>query len=142
MQEPRVPFAVAATGPRGMQLAVAHGQMWVTTGDLGPEGALLGGEEGVGVVRAQMDRLDDVCVAAGRDPASIDRLVLTGPRLDAGLTSLDAFDDTAGRYADAGVTDLVVHWPRRGEPYAGDPVVFERIMSEVATRRSTGSWWS
>ena len=135
VQVPRIPFAVAATGPRGMQLAVTHGRTWVTTGDLGPEGDLLDTDEGVAVVRAQMDRLDEACVAAGRDPVSIDRLVLTGPRLDAGLTSLDAFDDTAGRYADAGVTDLVVHWPRSAEPYAGDRDVFERIFSEVATRR-------
>ena len=46
---------------------------WVTTGDLGPEGELLGADEGCAVVRAQMARLDDACVAAGRDPASIDR---------------------------------------------------------------------
>ena len=102
VQKPRIPFAVAATGNRGMRLAVTHGQAWVTTGDLGPEGELLGVEDGVAVVRGQMARLDAACDAVGRDPASIDRLVLTGPRLDPGLASLDAFEDTAGRYADGG----------------------------------------
>ncbi len=66
-----------------------------------------------------MDRLDEACLAVGRDPASIDRLVLTGPRLDAGLTSVDAFDEMAGRYAEIGVTDLVVHWPRAGGSLSG-----------------------
>ena len=120
VQEPRIPFAVAATGPRGMAVAAALGQTWVTTGDLAPEGTLLGAEEGVRVVRAQMARLAEACAAIGRDPASIGRLVLTGPRLAAGLHSPDAFDETAGRYEEAGVTDLVVHWPRDDDPYAGD----------------------
>ena len=138
LQAPRVPFAVAATGPRGMRLAAAYGATWVTTGDLGPEGALLGVDEGVRVVREQMDRLDQTCAAAGRDPASIDRLVLTGPRLDAGLTSLDAFDEVSGRYAEAGVTDFVVHWPRAEAPYAADRDTFERIVTEVCSRGHPG----
>lgn len=33
VQRPRLPFAVAATGPRGLALAARHGQAWVTTGD-------------------------------------------------------------------------------------------------------------
>ena len=42
---------------------------------------------------------------------------------------MEAFRDTAGRYAEAGVTDLVVHWPRAEEPYAADLATFERIFS-------------
>lgn len=33
VQRPRLPFAVAATGPRGLNLAARYGQAWVTTGD-------------------------------------------------------------------------------------------------------------
>jgi alkanesulfonate monooxygenase SsuD/methylene tetrahydromethanopterin reductase-like flavin-dependent oxidoreductase (luciferase family) len=135
VQEPRIPFAVAATGHRGMRLAATYGQTWVTTGDLGPEGSLLDVDEGVPVVRAQMGRLDDACVAMGRDPASIDRLVLTGPRLVPGLMSVESFDETVGRYADIGVTDFVVHWPRDADPYAADRAIFERIFAEIASRR-------
>jgi alkanesulfonate monooxygenase SsuD/methylene tetrahydromethanopterin reductase-like flavin-dependent oxidoreductase (luciferase family) len=135
VQRPRVPFAVAATGSRGIRLAVTYGGTWVTTGDLGPEGDLLDGRRGARVVAEQMARLDEACVAAGRDPTSIERLVLTGPRLDPGLSSLDAFDETAGRYAEAGVTDLVVHWPRPEQPYAGDRATFEAVFTEVCSRR-------
>jgi hypothetical protein len=39
------------------------------------------------------------------------------------------FADTVGRYAEVGVTDLVVHWPRSTEPYAGDVATFERVVS-------------
>lgn len=90
------------------------------------------------VVGAQMARLDEACTAAGRDPTSIGRLVLSGPRLDPGLSSLDAFEDTVGRYAEAGVTDFVVHWPRDGRPYAGDRATFEGIVSEFGARRPPG----
>ncbi len=134
VQKPRIPFAVAATGPRGMRLAATLGQTWVTTGDLGPESSLLGVDEGVRVVRAQMAHLDEACTAVGRDPASIARLVLTGPRLAAGLTSIDAFDETVGRYSEIGVTDFVVHWPRAEDPYAGDRATFERIFADVGSR--------
>jgi alkanesulfonate monooxygenase SsuD/methylene tetrahydromethanopterin reductase-like flavin-dependent oxidoreductase (luciferase family) len=131
VQRPRIPFAVAATGRRGMRLAATYGQLWVTTGDLSRDGTL-GAEKGVPVVREQIERLDAACAAIGRDPASVDRLVLSGARLDAGLASVDSFRDTLGRYAEYGVTDFVVHWPRDGEPFKGDLAAFERIVSSVS----------
>jgi hypothetical protein len=73
--------------------------------------------------------LEDACASAGRDPSTVDRLVLTGPELPAGLESEQAFADTVGRYAHVGITDLVVHWPRSSEPYAGDVATFERIIA-------------
>src|SRR5207302_8774190 len=33
VQRPRVPFAIAAAGPRGMALAVRYADSWVTLGD-------------------------------------------------------------------------------------------------------------
>lgn len=114
VQRPRVPFAVAGTGPRSIRLAVKYGDIWVTTG---------------GDLRAQTARLEEACQTAGRDATSLDRLVLTGPELEPGLSSPDAFDDTVGQYAELGFTDLVVHWPRAEPPYAGDPATFERIFS-------------
>jgi len=138
VQRPRLPFAVAATGRRGMELAVAYGHTWVTTGDLAPGEALLGADKGARVVREQMERLDEACARTGRDPTSIERLVLSGPRLDAGMSSLDAFDDTVGRYAETGVTNFVVHWPRQSPPYVGDREMFERIVTEFASRRPPG----
>lgn len=127
-QQPRVPFAVAATGPRAMRLAASYADTWVTTGDRGP-GTLLASKEGAAVVRAQMDRLDDACETIGRDPASLARLVLSGICLDSGLASFDAFDETIGRYEAVGVTDFVVHWPRPDEPFAGDERTFEAICA-------------
>ena len=126
-QGPRIPFAIAATGWRGMRLAARYGESWVTTGDRTTERPL-GAREGAKVVQEQMAQLDEICAKLGRDPASLRRLVVTGPNLDGGLGSVEAFRDTTGRYADVGVTDLVVHWPRRDGPYAGDLSTFEQII--------------
>ena len=59
------------------------------------------------------------------------KMQITGPVLDGGLQSPDAFSDTVGRYEEVGVTDLVVHWPRPEEPYRGDLATFERIFSAL-----------
>jgi alkanesulfonate monooxygenase SsuD/methylene tetrahydromethanopterin reductase-like flavin-dependent oxidoreductase (luciferase family) len=128
VQVPRVPFAIAATGARGMRLAARHAETWVTTGDRRSDGPT-DPASGARVVAGQMQRLDAACVEAGRDPAEVARLVLTGGELDPGLTSPDAFDEVRGRYAEVGVTDLVVPWPRDETPYAADPAVFERIFA-------------
>jgi alkanesulfonate monooxygenase SsuD/methylene tetrahydromethanopterin reductase-like flavin-dependent oxidoreductase (luciferase family) len=128
VQKPRIPFAIAATGKQGMRLAAMYGQIWVTNGDRTIE-RIMDAEEGTEVVREQMARLDTICEEIGRDPATLGRLVLSGPRLDGGLASVEAFQDTIGRYEEIGVTDFVVHWPRPVEPYAADLATFERIFS-------------
>jgi alkanesulfonate monooxygenase SsuD/methylene tetrahydromethanopterin reductase-like flavin-dependent oxidoreductase (luciferase family) len=128
VQRPRVPMAIAASGRRGMRLAARFAETWVTNGDRtrpGPVDAAQGARD----VREQINLLEDACIEAGRDPAELSRLVLTGPILMSGLSSVDEFDDTVGRYAAIGVTDLVVHWPRAEEPYAADYSTFERIFT-------------
>jgi alkanesulfonate monooxygenase SsuD/methylene tetrahydromethanopterin reductase-like flavin-dependent oxidoreductase (luciferase family) len=126
VQRPRVPFAIAATGPRGMDLAARYAETWVTTGTRASEH--LDGASGAALVARQIEHLTEACRRVGRDPNALDRLVVTGAGLDPGLSSVQEFRDTAARYADAGVTDLVVHWPRSSEPYAADPEIFESIL--------------
>lgn len=129
VQRPCLPMAIAATGKRGMTLAARYGQIWVTNGDR-TQDEIMKAKEGANVVRQQMAQLDDICRQVGRDPATLARLVLSGPRLDGGLESVAAFQETIGRYAEIGVTDFVVHWPRPDEPYAADLVTFERIFAD------------
>ena len=130
IQEPRVPFAIAATGPRAMRAAADHATVWVTNGDRHYDGPPLGPAEGAAVVARQWEAMARTCEIRGRDPASLARLVLTGPRLDPGLTSSERFDDVVDAYAEVGVTDLVVHWPRPTDPYAGDPSILEAIAPQ------------
>jgi alkanesulfonate monooxygenase SsuD/methylene tetrahydromethanopterin reductase-like flavin-dependent oxidoreductase (luciferase family) len=127
IQQPRVPFAIAATGPRGMRLAVDHATTWITTGDRAARDALVPPAEGAVIVREQIERLEAACADAGRDPATLDRLVLLGPELEMGLGSRAQFDETVSAYAAVGATDVVIHWPRPSEPYAGDPAILDQL---------------
>lgn len=129
VQRPRAPFAIAATGPASMAVAARHASVWVTNGDRAHEGPPLPAGAGADLVAAQLRRFEQVCEDLGRDPATVDRLVLTGPRLDAGLDDLDDFRAVLDAYEAVGVTDLVVHWPRPAPPYEGRVEVLEAIAA-------------
>ncbi|MGW5528286.1 LLM class flavin-dependent oxidoreductase [Streptomyces xanthochromogenes] len=131
VQRPRIPFAVAATGPRGLRLAAKHGQGWVTTGDpkLFESGTP---EESVEAIRGQIKKLGAACEEAGRDVGELDKILLTGftPQPGRPLESLDAFVDFAGRHFELGFTEIVLHAPIPDSDFAADPKVFEQIATE------------
>ncbi|MET9493936.1 LLM class flavin-dependent oxidoreductase [Streptomyces sp. NPDC006552] len=132
VQRPRLPFAVAATGPRGLKLAARHGQAWVTTGDpkLYENGTP---EESIQAIRGQVRKLTDACDALGRDVSELDKILLTGFTPDRGgpLESVDAFVDFAGNHRELGFTDIVVHWPIPDTAFAADQKVFEAVATQA-----------
>ncbi|ASW53006.1 LLM class flavin-dependent oxidoreductase [Plantactinospora sp. KBS50] len=126
VQRPRVPFVVAANGPRAMRLAVRYGQGWVTTGG--------GGDDLDSWWRSVADlagRFDGELAAAGRDPATLDRYLSLDAAPVYSLSSVECFTDAVGRAAGLGFTDVVAHWPRESSWYAGDEAVLERVAAEV-----------
>ncbi|MFF9568528.1 LLM class flavin-dependent oxidoreductase [Streptomyces sp. NPDC014685] len=129
VQRPRLPFAVAATGPRGMRLAARHGQAWVTTGDskLYETGTP---EQSVEAIRGQLAKLGAACESVGRDVDELDKILLTGFTPDRPLESFDAFVDFAGTHFALGFTEIVLHWPIQDSDFAADEKVFERIATE------------
>ncbi|WP_405585443.1 LLM class flavin-dependent oxidoreductase [Streptomyces sp. NBC_01092] len=132
VQRPRLPFAVAATGPRGLRLAAQYGQAWVTTGD--PKVSESGTpEQSFQAIRGQAEKLSDACAAIGRDVADLDKVLLTGftPERGRVLESLDAFVDFAGRHQELGFTEIVIHWPIPDSDFAADEKVFEQIAMEA-----------
>jgi len=138
VQRPRVPFAIAASGPRGMALTARYGQYWVTTGE--PNAfARAPYEEAVPTVRRQVEAMERACLDIGRDPATLARLLVAGPTVGNVLDSPEAFFDAAEQLAAVGITDLVVQWPRPDEPFQGDVRVLERIAEELDRRRSSSS---
>ena len=122
-QRPRMPFHVAAGGPRGMRLAAELGQGWITVGDL---------ENGPKVAGEQIARLRKICAEAGRDLADFELTLLNMPRSapEQPLTSFNAFVDWAGRYQEAGITELILHWPVPESEFAADMDLFERVATE------------
>ncbi|MEV7963593.1 LLM class flavin-dependent oxidoreductase [Oerskovia paurometabola] len=129
VQEPRIPFAIAATGPRGLRLAARYGQAWVTTGDasVGEDGTPAASRAAVGT---QVARLEATCTEAGRDPRSIERILLTGFTPDRPHDSVDAFVETAAAYREQGITEVVLHWPIADSQFAADQATFEKIATE------------
>ncbi|RMB85711.1 LLM class flavin-dependent oxidoreductase [Streptomyces shenzhenensis] len=135
VQRPRLPFAVAATGPRGLGLAARYGQAWVTTGDpkLYAEGTP---EQSVTALAGQIDRLGKACTEIGRDVDELDKILLHGftPERNTPLDSVEAFVDYAGRHRELGFTEIVIHWPVPDSDFAVDPAVFEAIATEAVAR--------
>lgn len=129
VQRPRVPFAVAATGPRGLRLAARLGQAWVTFGDPKRLAGLTCDEYAVAVA-GQLRRLEDACAEQGRDPRELDRIMLNGSTGERALESVDAFVDFAGRYAAIGMTEIAVHLPVPDTVFGTDEAVFDKIVAD------------
>ncbi|GAA1863215.1 LLM class flavin-dependent oxidoreductase [Actinomadura bangladeshensis] len=126
VQRPRVPFVIAGDGPRGMRVAARHGTGWVTGGGAGDG-------EPHDAVRTRLAALRAACEEEGRE---LDDLIfMTGFTDEPWLESPDAFADLAGRYAELGITEIVLHWPRPGTPWEADMKVFEAIAAEYGQAR-------
>lgn len=141
VQSPRVPFVVAANGPRAMRVAARHGQGWATVGpgvdaDLAPAQAWEAWWSGLAGLVA---RFEETATATGRDPAAVDRYLNVDASPRFALESVDLFAECVGRSRELGFTDLVVHWPRREGVYAGRESVLEEVASRLdALRGRTG----
>jgi alkanesulfonate monooxygenase SsuD/methylene tetrahydromethanopterin reductase-like flavin-dependent oxidoreductase (luciferase family) len=129
VQQPRIPFVLAANGPRSLRLAVEYGTGWVTTGpkvetlDLWWAAlAELGG------------RLDEALAAAGRDSATLARHLNLDSSPQFALSGVGAFEEMVGRASELGFTDVITHWPRSDGPYAGELSVLESVASQVIPR--------
>jgi alkanesulfonate monooxygenase SsuD/methylene tetrahydromethanopterin reductase-like flavin-dependent oxidoreductase (luciferase family) len=124
VQQPRVPFVVAANGPRSLRLAARLGQGWVTYGKGGD--TLEEWWSGIADLSARLDATE----ADAARPAPLDRyLSLDGaPRFS--LESAELFVEMVGRAGALGFTDVVTHWPRPDGVYAGS----ESVLEDVAGR--------
>ncbi|MFE7116294.1 LLM class flavin-dependent oxidoreductase [Streptomyces sp. NPDC057654] len=133
VQRPRLPFAVAATGPRGLELAARYGQAWVTTGD--PKLFETGTPaESRAAIARQAERLDAACETVGREGAAPRKILLTGFTPDRPLDSFEAFVDFAGVYGELGFDEIVVHWPIADSVFEVDTAVFEKIATEAVAQ--------
>ncbi len=120
-----VPLVVAANGPRGVRLAAAYGDGWVTTGSGGED--LDAWFRGVGDLAA---RVTDELAARGRDEGFARYLSLdASPRF--ALESTGLYAEMSGRAAELGFTDVITHWPRPDGPYAGDVRVLEAVAATL-----------
>jgi alkanesulfonate monooxygenase SsuD/methylene tetrahydromethanopterin reductase-like flavin-dependent oxidoreductase (luciferase family) len=115
---PRVPFVVAANGPRSMALAARFGQGWVTTGEK----------------TADLEEWwRSVAAAAARfKESTVDRYLSLDAAPVYSLTSASYFAEAVARAAELGFTDVVTHWPRESGWYAGSESVLDRVAPLLA----------
>ncbi|MBP2326411.1 alkanesulfonate monooxygenase SsuD/methylene tetrahydromethanopterin reductase-like flavin-dependent oxidoreductase (luciferase family) [Kibdelosporangium banguiense] len=130
VQRPRIPFAIAAFGKRGMRLAAAYAETWVTIGHPGapgdqPEATALR------VLRDQLSKLEAACHDRGRDFGDLRKLVNVSRVVADPYSSAGRFADVTGQCAELGFTDVVVGYPRRAGVFAGDPDKFERALAQA-----------
>ncbi|MEU5695095.1 LLM class flavin-dependent oxidoreductase [Actinosynnema sp. NPDC020468] len=122
VQRPRVPFVMAANGPKALRLAARYGRGWVTTG-LASD-TLDGWWASLAGLSARLD--DELACREG-----FERHLQTdgAPVLSTG--SVELYRDFLGRAAELGFTDVAAPWPRAEGPFAGDEDVLEAIAAEV-----------
>jgi len=106
VQSPRLPLTLAAHGPRTLQIAGQYADCWntMTLRGMPPEQVLA-------QTASRAKLLDDAALAAGRDPADIRRSVLIGSEDWPALASPQAFREAVLRYAEIGVTEVVLIHP-------------------------------
>jgi len=128
VQAPRLPFVVAANGPKAMRVAARHGQGWVTTGVTPPDA---GEDRWWSGVAEACGRMDGALNDEGRSPGDIERYLSLDASGAFALRSVDHLRDAAGRARALGFAEVVVHWPRAEGVYEGSEAVLESVATEL-----------
>ena len=126
VQRPRIPFVMAANGPRSLGLAAQFGAGWVTAG---PKVETM--DQWWVALTELCGRLEVALAKAGRDSATFQRHLNIDASPQFALSSVGAFEEMVGRAGELGFTDVITHWPRIDGPYAGAVSVLETVASEV-----------
>ena len=138
VQLPRPPIWIAVHGAKSLRLAARLADGAASVGDEG-----VGLEETLPRFRERMERLDDICVAQGRDPRSVRRCYLAGFAEEHVFSSLESAADFIGRFAEAGATDFVFGLANQTQPAFEAAVTsgqfatrekLERLVADVLPR--------
>ena len=109
VQRPRVPFTVAASGPRAMRQAARHGHAWVTVGtrpyDVAPE-------RWYQTFAEQSRAMDDALLAQGRPVTALRRIAQVPLDVVWPFESAERYQDFLGRLGAIRFDEVTVHWTR------------------------------
>lgn len=127
VQQPRLPIALAASGPRTIRLAAEQADCWITIGNRADVPANI--DEFQSALKEQLTILTEHCERIDRDPDQLDKLCFVSSAFPVPMSSFEAFVDTAERVADLGFTDMVVHDRRAADPVIDHP---EDLIPNIA----------
>ncbi len=126
VQRPRIPFVVAANGPKALRLAARFGQGWITTGTR--HDTL---DDWWASLAELSDRLDEALAARDRPSDGFRRFLQTDAAPVFSLSSVECYRDFLGRAGELGFTDVAAPWPRESGVFAGDEGLLETVAAEV-----------
>lgn len=122
----RIPFILAANGPRALRLTARLGQGWVTYGRRSDSE-----DDWWDSLRELGGRLDEALQSEGRDAVGFERHLNLDRSGRFALESVGRFVDLVGRAGELGFTDVISHWPRASDPYRGDEMVLDAVAADV-----------
>ncbi|RZQ60252.1 LLM class flavin-dependent oxidoreductase [Amycolatopsis suaedae] len=117
----RPPIIVGGQAPTLLRVAAERADIWNSNGQFGAPV-----DEIVARTREQNARLDELCLAAGRDPSTLRRQFLLWDTTDP-LAPGASLEDLVGRLSEAGIEAFVLGWPET--PRQAEK--FERLAAEV-----------
>ncbi len=126
VQAPRIPFVVAANGPRMMRLALRQGAGWVTTGTSDPADGLEAWWTNIESLAARFTEVEQ----QEQRSEPIDRYLHVDASGVPALSSVEYFRECVGHASELGFTDLIIHWPRRDGVYCAKQTVLEAVVAE------------
>jgi len=127
IQQPRPPITVGGQSPTVLRVAAERADCWNTAGPLG-----VGMDEILETTRQQNERLDELCVAFGREPTELRRSLFMVGALDA-WASPEAVEWIVKRFGEIGISEFVLFWPPDERLD-----LFERVATEVIPSLKTG----
>ena len=128
IKQPHPIFSVAAHGPKALRLAARYGDAWNTLGSLNATTPKQSSDN----VHQCYQMLCDYASEAGRDPTQFGRTILFGWTSDGPFRSTDAFYDTIGRYAEAGINDFCFIYSPGIELWKDQSITSENMLRKVA----------
>jgi alkanesulfonate monooxygenase SsuD/methylene tetrahydromethanopterin reductase-like flavin-dependent oxidoreductase (luciferase family) len=116
VQKPHPPIWIGSGGPATLRLTARHADVWNASGAVGRtvETAVEGSQ-----------RLDEACLAIGRDPGEIRRSVQVRVSDDPA-----ELVDVLGRYHAAGFSEMVIMLSGGSMPTASDPAQLAALVAE------------
>jgi alkanesulfonate monooxygenase SsuD/methylene tetrahydromethanopterin reductase-like flavin-dependent oxidoreductase (luciferase family) len=137
VQQPRLPLALAAGGPKTLAVVARFADAWITYGDSSHRDSSPEGTERI--VARQVELLAEHCARLGRDPGEIQRIYLVGNTDERPLASVSAFMEFVERYRGLGFTDIVFHHPRGDDPvWTEDASIVDDIAEVLPLLLSSG----
>lgn len=134
LQKPRPPLNLAAHSPRSMQVVATFGDAWNSY----YIGANLSTEQEMHILQSRNSYLDQLAVAAGRDPARIRRTFFAGYTASNPYENNVSMRDFVRRFQAAGISELIFGFAPDASGMPGDWITstaqLERIAHQVLLR--------